>query len=151
MAKLEPRFISACFGRFGKYWDKHTVRDYNAWTETQLVELGIFNLERGWFRNMTIFKYMKDWQVEKGLELVVAEGNKDDYGEVGGTTSVVQNKIKPFKRSKSDKIICWENSKLSVTWGILQEPGMFLSIKKHGVRAVEERIQAWKSLGWGDL
>lgn len=55
---------------------------------------------------MTIFKYMKDWQVEKGLELVVAEGNKDDYGEVGGTTSVVQNKIKPFKRSKSDKIIC---------------------------------------------
>jgi hypothetical protein len=37
---------------------------------TQLAEVGIFSLERGRTRDINIFKYLKDWQIGKGLNLL---------------------------------------------------------------------------------
>lgn len=47
---------------------------------------------------MTIFKYLKDRQVVRGLELVfLARGNKGNYEKIRGKTLVGQYKIKSFK------------------------------------------------------
>lgn len=53
---------------------------------------------------MTIFKYLKDRQVVRGLELVfLARGNKGNYEKIRGKTLVGQYKIKSLSSQNMPK------------------------------------------------